>query len=248
LADPQQPKAEQLFNGENFDGWYVYTTETQSENPGIFQVDNGTIYVPGGNGNTGFFGGLITKKSYDNYCLEFEYKWGDATYGNRKDKARDAGVLLHCIGPNGPGPWMTSYEYQIIEGGTGDLLVVNNDDRPVTLQCSAEAELRDKQHYFKPGGETFVFDSGRLNWWGRDPTWKDEAGIRGPHDLESPHGQWNKCKIVAHGNTLEFYLNGKLVNKATDLNVHRGKILFQTEGAEVWYRNLILTLLDASSP
>jgi len=51
---------------------------------------------------------------------------GGAAYGTRLNKARDAGVLLHCIGPNESGPGMTSYEFQIIEGGTGDILLVNS--------------------------------------------------------------------------------------------------------------------------
>lgn len=29
-------KTIRLFNGTNFDGWYVYTTETGHKNPGVF--------------------------------------------------------------------------------------------------------------------------------------------------------------------------------------------------------------------
>ncbi len=83
------------------------------------------LKVSGGAGDTAYYGGIITKQAYSNYKLTFDYKWGGPTYGNRKDKSRDSGVLLHCIGPNEKSPWMTSYEFQIIEGGTGDILVVN---------------------------------------------------------------------------------------------------------------------------
>jgi hypothetical protein len=38
-------------------------------------------------------------------------------------------------------------------------------------------------------------------------------------------------------------VNGKLVNEGTGANPRRGKILFQSEGAEVFYRNLRLTPL-----
>src|SRR5262249_18474354 len=111
-ANESSKHSQRLFNGTDLDGWYVYTVETQYENPGVFNVVDHSIRVAGGKGEQGYFGGLITKNDYENYCLEFDYKWGEKTFGRRYGKARDAGVLLHCIGPNGPGPWMTSYEFQ----------------------------------------------------------------------------------------------------------------------------------------
>jgi hypothetical protein len=93
-----------LFNGRDLDGWYVFTTSTNYENPGAFTVQGGAIRVAGGRDETAWFGGLITRQEYANYKLTFDYKWGGPTYGTRLNKARDAGVLLHCIGPNEPGP------------------------------------------------------------------------------------------------------------------------------------------------
>src|SRR5260221_224306 len=103
-----------LFNGRNLDGWYTYTTLTKYENPGAFKAEDGMIHVAGGSGTNAWFGGLVTKEEFSNYKLTFDYKWGGPTYGTRFGKSRDAGVLLHCVGPNEPGPWMTSYEFQII--------------------------------------------------------------------------------------------------------------------------------------
>ena len=57
-----------------------------------------------------------------------EYRWGLITWSPRKDRARDAGLLLHCQGepgnnsPEFRSPWMRSVEYQVIEGGTGDII------------------------------------------------------------------------------------------------------------------------------
>lgn len=238
-----------LFNGKDLDGWYHYTTTTKFENPGIFTVVDGMVRVSGGSGETGYFGGIVTKKAYDNYKLTWDYKWGGPTYGTRKSKSRDSGVLLHCVGPNEPGPWMTSYEYQIIEGGTGDILVVPTngsvDDagKPVKLELTAEVEKRDKGTFWKAGGEKVVFPRGRVNWYGRDPEWKDVEGVRGREDVESKFGEWTHCEAICKGDTLAYYVNGKLVNKAFALTVTRGKLLFQTEGAEVWYRNMELTPL-----
>jgi len=192
--------------------------------PACSRWSNGTIYVPGGKGDVGYFGGLITHELYENYRLRFEFKWGEHTYGRRKNKARDAGVMLHCIGANGPGPWMTSYEFQIIEGGTGDLLLVNplkvnEASLPFTLTCRAESERRGTEWCFKDGAKRNGLKEGeRLDWWGRDPHWKDVVDYRGPSDADSPVGQWTRCEIVARGNTLEYYVNDKLVNRGSDLN------------------------------
>jgi len=252
MAAPRLVKAEsqpiRLFNGKDFDGWYWHTRELKYENPGISAVD-GMIRIAGGAGEEAYYGGLITKQSYGNYRLTFDYKWGGPTYGKRKDKARDSGVLLHCVGPDEPGPWMTSYEFQIIEGGTGDILVVpcngsvDDEGKPVVLQLTAEVVKDGKATIWREGGEKTVFPRGRVNWYGRDPEWKDTVGFRGREDVESPFGQWTHCDVLCKGDTLEYRVNGKLVNKAFGLSVTRGKLQFQTEGAEVWYRDIVLTPL-----
>lgn len=251
LAMPRVVKAEpiRLFNGKDLDGWYCYTPQAKYENPGIFTVVDRMLRVAGGSGETAYYGGLITKQSFSNYKLSFDYKWGEPTYGSRKGKARDSGVLLHCVGPNEPGPWMTSYEFQVIEGGTGDLLIVpangSVDDagKPVVLQLSAEIVKQGKATIWREGGETTVLRGGRVNWYGRDPDWRDSVGFRGREDVESKFGEWTHCEAICRGDTLEYRVNGKLVNKAFGLSITRGKLLFQTEGAEVWYRDILLTPL-----
>ncbi|MEN9631887.1 MAG: hypothetical protein RL077_291 [Verrucomicrobiota bacterium] len=239
-----------LFNGRDLTGWYTYTVQTKQENPGIFTVVDGMLRVSGGAGATAYYGGIVTKAAYANYRLTFDYKWGGPTYGTRFGKSRDSGVLLHCVGPNEPGPWMTSYEFQIIEGGTGDILVVNatkkdDEGKPVTLLLTSEGFIDGKQKYFKPAGEKMEYkDGGRHNWSGRDPKWTDTIGVRGAKDVESPFGEWTRCEIICKGDTLMYYVNGKLVNRAWGLSMTKGKIFFQTEGAEIWYRNIELTPVD----
>ena len=244
--NPNDPAPISLFNGRDLDGWYVFTVQRQYENPGIFTVVDGMLRVSGGAGDEAFFGGLITKQEYSNYRLTFEYKWGEPTYGKRKDKARDSGLMLHCVGPDGPGPWPTSYEFQVIEGGTGDILVVNcrtnkQESAAAPLSLTSEGFVDGNQRYFKAGGEKLEFvNSGRLNWWRRDPAWKDTVGFRGSKDVESPFGQWTRCEVIARGDALEYRVNDQLVNRAHGLTFTKGKLLFQTEGAEVWYRNIKL--------
>jgi hypothetical protein len=43
---------------------------------------------------------------------------------------------------------------------------------------------------------------------------------------------------VTEGNTVRQYVNGKLANEGTDPFPKEGKILIQSEGAEVYFRNI----------
>jgi len=59
-------------------------------------------------------------------------------------------------------------------------------------------------------------------------------------ELEKLHGEWNVLELVTHGNDVKQYVNGKLANEGTDPFPAEGKILFQSEGAEVYFRNMKL--------
>src|SRR3954447_6453838 len=160
------------FNGKDLTGFYTYTHNAKLEDPQkVFTVQDGLLRVSGED-----YGAVTTRDAYRDYHLVVEWKWGDETWAKRKDKTRDSGILLHCVGPDGAvsGHWMESIECQIIEGGCGDLLMVGGKGKP-SLTC----EIRvgpDKQPYFEKGGKAVTRDSGRFNWWGRDPEWKDVLG------------------------------------------------------------------------
>jgi hypothetical protein len=62
-------------------------------------------------------------------------------------------------------------------------------------------------------------------------------------EVEKPHGEWNQLELVVDHDHVKYFVNGKLVNEATDLSATKGKILFQTEGAETYYRKLELAPL-----
>lgn len=232
-----------LFNGKDLTNFYTYLVEPakgqerygkNNDPEKVFTVQDGAIRVSGK-----VYGAFITEKEYEDYHLVVEFKWGEKTWPPREDKSRDSGVLLHGTGEDGSfGPWMPSIECQMIEGGTGDFLVLSGKDRPYTL--TAEAEKRDKGLYYKPGAEPMTLSRGRINWYGRDPQWKDVKGYRGPEDVEKPVGEWNLLECVCAGDTITNVLNGKVVNKGTKVNPHKGKIIFQSEGAEVLFRKIDL--------
>ncbi|SIO12057.1 protein of unknown function [Singulisphaera sp. GP187] len=62
-------------------------------------------------------------------------------------------------------------------------------------------------------------------------------------DGEKPTGEWNTVEVICDGNKVTNIVNGLVVNEGTEASVTKGKILLQSEGAEVYYRNLTLTPL-----
>jgi hypothetical protein len=71
------------------------------------------------------------------------------------------------------------------------------------------------------------------------------AGYRDPtNELENPKGEWNVVELVNRGDGHVWqYVNGKLANEGTDAFPDSGKILFQSEGAEIYFRNIRLSPL-----
>lgn len=246
-----------LINGKDLSPWYTWLTDDKLEDPrGVFKMQpDGTLRISGDG-----FGGLITRQEYANYHLVLEYRWGTETFRSRKDRARDGGLLLHCQGPDGnfggsgkePGPWMTSVECQIIEGGVGDILVLRGKDAAgKIIETTATCEVtrdRDNEPVWTPGAPKQTFTGGRVNWFGRDPDWKDVLGFRGPKDPDSPGQEWTVLECFCSGNTLTYRVNGVIVNRATEVFPAQGKILLQTEGAEMFVRKCELRPLPKTLP
>ena len=62
-------------------------------------------------------------------------------------------------------------------------------------------------------------------------------------NFENPRGQWNTIEVIANGDCIEHYVNGHLVNVGTRATVSSGRILLQSEGAEVYYKSVEITPL-----
>ncbi len=203
-----------LFNGKNLDGFYTFLRDQgKNKDPnGVFRVENGQIRVSGAE-----YGYICTEKEYGDYYLSAEFRWGDATWPPREGKARDSGILFHVSGEDKV--WPRSIEFQMIEGGTGDIILVDN------TSVTVKGETRSK---------------GRFDRFGKG-AWQDVAGYRDPNgEVEKPRGEWNRLELWAEGGNIRYHVNGKLVNEGSGASVTKGRILFQSEGAEVWFRNIKL--------
>lgn len=169
------------------------------------------------------YGYLATKQTnFANYKLVAEFKWGEKTWAPRETNARDSGILVHCAGKDQV--WPKSIECQMIEGGTGDILVVSGA-------------------YLTVDGVTKGPTIARFDRPGRNP-WDDVKGFRGPHEIENPHGQWNKLEVTCDHDLISITVNGHHTLTGTNASPSMGKIVLQSEGAEVFFRRLDLYPLD----
>lgn len=261
-ARGQQPPAEVhspvdkpivLFDGRSLGDCYTWLKDSQRDDPRqVFRVTDRMLHVTGDG-----LGALVTNKLYRDYHLVLEYRWGEKTWRDRTDSARDSGLLIHSTGIDGGyhGIWMPAIEVQIIEGGVGDFVFVPGpaDDGKLTpLSLTAHVVRdRDDEVVWNAAGERETFALGnhrRINWYGRSVDWKDEKGFRGPEDRDSPGQQWTRLDVIADGGHVVVYVNGTKVNEALDAHPAAGRLQLQSELAEIFFRRWELWPLDAGPP
>lgn len=235
-------KTMQLFNGKDLSGFYTFIKDRgKNVDPKkVFTVVNGAIRISGEE-----FGCITSNDEFENFHLAIEFRWGEQTCAPRVQNARDSGMLVHSVGADGGygGIWMHSIECQMIEGGTGDILVVGDGSKEFSATCPVAPEKSGDCYVYQPGGTPATINGGRVNWFGRDPAWKDEKGFRGKQDVEKPVGEWNRYECIASGTTLKVILNGVTVNECLDVLPRKGRIQIQSEGAELFVRRIELTPL-----
>ena len=245
LTEQHQTGSEviQLYNGRDLTGWYTFLQHRGRDNDpkGVFTVNDGMIRISGEE-----WGCITTDAEYENYRLLVEFKWGQLTFEPRVHNARDSGILLQSQGEDGgsQGIWMHAIECQIIEGGTGDFIVVGDGSDNFQITCTVAMEKQANSYVYKPKGHPETINSGRINWFARDPEWKDTIGIRGMHDIEKNIGEWNTLECIAIDDQITIMLNGVLVNKATNVKPDKGRIQIQSEGAEIFFKKIELAPLS----
>ncbi len=157
---------------------------------------------------------LATKKEYGNYRLVAEFRWGKKTWDG-KGRARDAGLFFNATGEDKL--FMKSQECQLLEGGTGDLCLISGAD----LAANGTSGVK---RYDRPGkGE-----------------WKNELGFRGPDEVEKPLGEWNRIEIINRNGNVKLTVNGRVMVDGKKADPKSGKILIQSNNAELFYRKLDL--------
>ena len=239
LAESGSYGQEQLFDGHSLKGWYTYLQDRGRDNDPkkVFTVADGMIRISGEE-----WGCITTDAEYENYRILLEFKWGELTHEPRLENARDCGLLLHSQGEDGgsQGIWMRSIECQMIEGGTGDFIVVGDGSDAFQVTCNVRTDPGGNHFFTEERGHAQTITQGRINWWGRDPDWKDVIGFRGKQDVEKSLGEWNTLECICSGDQITVMLNGVLVNQATKVRPAKGRIQIQSEAAEVFIRRVEL--------
>jgi len=248
------PKAVRLFNGVDLSGWQHWLVDTRRADPRrVFTVTNGLLRISGDG-----LGYLRTERAYENYRLIVEFKWGktNSAWGDRIGQARDSGIFLHSIGPDGnsedgQGAFRAAIECNLFEGATGDLLLIRGRGAegkllaPHFTAAVADESDPDGWFYWKAVGRSKYFERwGRLNWFDKDRRWKDQFGFRGVRDVEKNAGEWNRVECICIGDRIEIVVNGTTVNAAREVWPREGNILLQCEGSEIFFRRVELQILE----
>lgn len=211
---PGPAKVVHLLNGKDLGHFYPWLEKDGVfwDRDGVFTLTNGLLRISGKH-----VGYLATRQIYSDYRLVAEFKWGELTWGKRKDRARNSGLCIHGVGPDKV--WMKSIEVQIAEGQTGDVVVLDG----AKLSVNGVAKTRSFDTFRRPGDAT---------------GFEDKVGFRARDDLEKPHGEWNTIEILSIGSTLKVKINGITVLNATGAYPNAGRILLQSNGAEIFFRRL----------
>ena len=237
-----------LFNGKDLSGWDVYIgapydTLSRKFSGTPLGLNNDPLKVfsvvsvdgkPAIRVSGERFGGISTVSEYKNYHLRLEFKWGQLKWHPKRNDKRDSGLLYHAVGEHGAdgGFWMRSQEFQIQEGDCGDYWGVAGGIADVP----AVKDARQKFIY-TPGSPLVPFSEKGPN--GRNCT-------KNP-DGEKPSGQWNVIDLYCFGDTSVHIVNNKVTmilynsrqsDGASESPLVKGKIQLQSEGAELFYRNL----------
>ena len=233
-----------LFNGENWDGWYLKLRSGDPEMAEkVFSIEDGMVHVFNGsfpaeyNLNTGTndtHGLFYTKKKYSKYILRFEYKWGTRIANNFGQWQYDAGCYYHVINDR---VWPVGIEYQIRynhltkRNHTGDLIRPGGAD----YLWFPSADGKTFLHPDQGGKETSV-----KGWLHLTPE---------TDNFNALNHEWNQCEIIVMGDQYAIHkLNGDIVNIATHLKPGEGIIGLQSETAEVYYRNIQIKEFDEIIP
>jgi len=242
-AEKVTERIELLTDGDIAKNWYTWLKGEgrDSDTNKVFTAEGSTLRVSGE-----AMGCVTTRKAYRDYRLSLEYRYVDNDVQLNKEDARDGGILFHSTGEDGAfwGIWMNSFECNIIQGATGDLIVVGDAKaRPGVYRCKGrvDPDTKGKEcQRWSPDGETVsIVDWGRIRRPDVNLSWKNlKSEPLSPN--ERPVGEWNKVEVVCVGDKAEFYFNGMKTGEYWDLNPSSGRIQLQSEGFGIEYRDIVL--------
>jgi len=215
-ADGPTPGFTPLFNGKDFTGW-TFFLQGGADPAKTFSIKDGVIQCTGRP-----LGYMLTEKEYGDYVLRVQWRFSP-------DKPGNSGVFVHVSGPDKI--WPRAVEAQLYAGRAGDIWLVDG----FKMKIAQARDPNSERHYARIGDKFVKKDS-------KDKKGRDQYEIVGK-TVEKPLGEWNQYEITCQGNTIKLVVNGQLVNEGTDAEATKGKILLQSEGAPIEFRNIEIKML-----
>lgn len=115
-------------------------------------------------------------------------------------------------------------------GNTGVLLHISGPDQVWPRSIEAQGYHQNQGDFWVIEGTDFKERKGR----------PDRRLPKRGESNENPVGEWNRYEIVCKSDSIRVWVNGRLMNEATECNVTRGKIGIQSEGSEFEVRSVTL--------
>ena len=113
---------------------------------------------------------------------------------------------------------------------------------PLTLP--QPAGLIEAQLMADHAGDFWLVDNFKLKV---DPKRQDPKVARHYYrmkdNVEKEVGEWNQYEITCRGDTIKLVVNDQVVNEGTNAEATKGKILLQSEGAPIVFRNVEIKVL-----
>jgi hypothetical protein len=253
MLSNKEGNKQELFNGKDFTGWVKYIGVPHKSLQLSLPKDSlGNYKTPIGNDdflkvfsvvredgepaifvNGKVFGTITSEATYENYHITLQYKWGEKKFAPRLQLPRDAGLLYHAGDkPMQNRVWPLAQECQIQQGDCGDYWKIDKS------MAHIPAVYKDSNWIYSVNAD-YV-------WFGNEV--KRPRCMKSP-DNEKPQGEWNTVEVYTSGDSSVHVVNGLIVMHLKDLSVSdngtkkpliKGRIVLQSEGAELYYRRIIL--------
>lgn len=195
-------------------------------------------------------GALVLDDPIGNYHLKLKFKWGPHRWAWAMDKPRNSGILYHH--GNGKG-----HEFNLHEGNLGSYWTKKaGADIPYTLT----SDLADSVHLDYAAYASLIptisdampkfHPSAPFQRGEDDGEWKI---VTADPVVERAAGEWNSLELICwenyamhivNGNICFILVNGHYQDKGELFPLTQGRIALQSEGSEIFFKDVQLQLLD----
>ncbi|MCO5945738.1 3-keto-disaccharide hydrolase [Mucilaginibacter flavidus] len=158
----------------------------------------------------------ITGKEFGYLCTENKYKnfhlVAEFKWGVKKYPPRDADTTKR---------------------DNGIMFYVQTDASDKVWPKSIECQIQEGDV-----GDIWLIDSATVVTDGKRSIPHDFHRIVKKKNAEKPTGEWNIVEVTADKGKITYVVNGEVVNTAESPSLNDGRIIIQSEGAEIYYRKI----------